>query len=109
MFNINSFVAVAGICISRASGVGALWKTRVCVDAERGTFRSQGSALPLSIPTHSVYPFNWAPWLPRALRRFQWDKAGTSAPPCVRAAVWPQLAATVPPGDAPGHFCPRDQ
>lgn len=49
MFNINRSVAVAGICISRASGVGVLWKTRVCVDADAGADHLAGLS---SAPFH---------------------------------------------------------
>lgn len=70
MIDINSFVAVVGICILRASGVGILWKTRVCVDAVSGTFILWGSALPLSIAVRCLYPFKWALRLPGGLRGF---------------------------------------
>lgn len=89
MINMNSFVAVAGICIQRASGVGTSWKTRVCADAESSTFTSQGSALPLSVTVRRVYPFEWALWLPGGLGGFGWDYPGNGVPPRAWAAACP--------------------
>ena len=104
-------MAVANISISRVSGVGVLWKTRVCVGAESSTFTSWGSALPLSVTICSIYPLERALQLPGGVRSFRWGCSDNGVPlrVWVQRALSPLLRAAMPLGDAPGHFCLRDQ